>query len=492
VDTEWAQIWTDLSHQPDRMTAPCTHGHIATSDRGALLIALNNVHEDARRRFDELADELRAAVTTFREPPKSDPPGFSPPVHMGPSLTEENLVGEPVIHYRDAVGARVGVARAEVGGTRKGLIGAGYEKFLRLVSAVARTRPFSTAASTSFLEDRIFEWATGPAQQSEAAFTDYVFEELQKAAGDHRILIPITDLFVALPLEFGRVTITEFPEQILRDLENRQVAEHSREQHAAFCHKLRVDFQGAAVGEVTVAAEPLRAMQLAIDEIELVVGIIRFFAPANVDQTVVSRIARWGYAPQRVNALFTVDESGRFRAYSSSLIDRPGRAIIDHETWNVLEDAGFADVRAVLLRKQRTELENAVLAGMNTFGRAALTGDLRERLVWYCAGLESVLLKNPSEPVLLNLSERLAMLAYTSADERAAAVTHVREAYSLRSGFVHHGLDVLDREVVERFARHGIRLFLRLVRTVNRFGSKTELLDHLDRMKLLGNENSEP
>jgi hypothetical protein len=115
-----------------------------------------------------------------------------------------------------------------------------------------------------------------------------------------------------------------------------------------------------------------------------------------------------------------------------------------------------------------------------------MTGDVRERLVWYCAGLESILLKDRSEPILVNLAERLAMFAYETVNERMAAISDVRAAYSLRSEFVHHGVDVADEEIIGRFARHGVKLFLRIAKGATSFVSKTELLDHIDRMKLAG------
>ena len=107
-------------------------------------------------------------------------------------------------------------------------------------------------------------------------------------------------------------------------------------------------------------------------------------------------------------------------------------------------------------------------------------------MIWYCAGLESILLKNSSEAILHNLSDRLAMFGYDTVDERTAASKDVKKAYSLRSRFVHHGVDIEDGEIVTKFARHGLRLFSRIAKDVARFSSKVELLDHIDRMKLSG------
>ena len=123
---------------------------------------------------------------------------------------------------------------------------------------------------------------------------------------------------------------------------------------------------------------------------------------------------------------------------------------------------------------------------MVTFGRAALTPDPEEKMVWYCAGLESILLKDSSEPILHNLGERLAVFGYDTVDERAAALKDIRKAYSLRSRFLHHGVDITEGEIVAGFASHGLRFFSRLTKAVANFSSKREFLEHVDRVKLSG------
>ena len=133
----------------------------------------------------------------------------------------------------------------------------------------------------------------------------------------------------------------------------------------------------------------------------------------------------------------------------------------------------------------RNDLEQALLKGMVTFGRAALTSDFSERIVWYCAGLESILLRG-SDQIIHNLSERLAVFSYDTVGERLAAVEDVKRAYSLRSKFVHHGVEIGESEIVTGFARHGLRVFSRIAQDVASFNSKNELLDHIDRIKLSG------
>ena len=154
---------------------------------------------------------------------------------------------------------------------------------------------------------------------------------------------------------------------------------------------------------------------------------------------------------------------------------------------DVFLGVGLSEVRDIVGRDSdsRTDLKQALLKGMVTFGRAALTSDFSERIVWYCAGLESILLKG-SDQIISNLSERLAVFSYDTVGERLAAREDVKKAYSLRSGFVHHGVEIGESEIVTRFARHGLRVFSRIAKNVASFNSKDELLSHIDHIKLSG------
>ena len=160
--------------------------------------------------------------------------------------------------------------------------------------------------------------------------------------------------------------------------------------------------------------------------------------------------------------------------------------VLSDELRDILLEVGLSEIRDILARASRSDFEDALLTGMVTFGRAALTADLREKMIWYCAGLESILVRDSSEPVLHNLSERLAMFAYERVQERTVALRDVKEAYSLRSRFVHHGAPIDEGDAVNRFAAHGHQVFRRVAKSAHRFSRKVEFLDYIDRMKLSG------
>ena len=101
--------------------------------------------------------------------------------------------------------------------------------------------------------------------------------------------------------------------------------------------------------------------------------------------------------------------------------------VVDDATRDILLGIGLSEVRDIVAREadSRNDLEQALLKGMVTFGRAALASDFSERIVWYCAGLESILLRG-SDQIVSSLSERLALFGYDTVGERLAAVKDVK------------------------------------------------------------------
>ncbi len=354
------------------------------------------LHADARRRFEELGRSLLGRVATFRDAPSRERPSFTPNVFTGPTLTDADIDGDVHLGWRDRHGRPTGIAVAEPGGLRTGLIGPDYEKLEALALSMARVRPFQSTASVEFLRTQIFEWVMERHRgQGSTGCVDYLLQALESAAAEHRLLFPVSDLHVQSPLTLGSVTLSTFPEHIFEELESKQVDSPSAGAHAELCRSMRQDFQGLAVAETSVFGEPIRAQEIACERVELAVGVLRFFTPPGV----TSRVSRWGYAPRRANRVFVTDPTGKLLSTSGAIIDHPRTMVLSDELRDILLDVCLSEVCDILARASRTEFEEALLMGLVTFGRAALTPDLREKMIWYCAGLESILLRDSSEPI---------------------------------------------------------------------------------------------
>lgn len=102
---------------------------------------------------------------------------------------------------------------------------------------------------------------------------------------------------------------------------------------------------------------------------------------------------------------------------------------------------------------------------------------------WVVA-LESMLLKDASEPIVKNIGERMAFLIRDTLDARKLIVANVNETYQLRSAFIHHGESVEDLATVERFLGYAWETFRRLLERIGRHDTRALLIQELDDRKL--------
>jgi hypothetical protein len=159
---------------------------------------------------------------------------------------------------------------------------------------------------------------------------------------------------------------------------------------------------------------------------------------------------------------------------------------IDDKTLALMKELGLDAFQRIVDAPSPSQFEEAVLSASIEFGGAALIQELHPRLVVYCAALETVLLKNPTEPITQNLGERLALFIREKPTERAEVLRVVRDAYGIRSRYVHHGIRSDDRTTMSAFSRLGLQFFLKVAKNSSRFRSTAAFLDHLDTLKMSG------
>ena len=66
----------------------------------------DQLHEDARKRLEELGQDLLGRVVTFRDPPSRDRPVFSPNIFTGPPLTDADIDGDVHLGWQDRHGSQ--------------------------------------------------------------------------------------------------------------------------------------------------------------------------------------------------------------------------------------------------------------------------------------------------------------------------------------------------------------------------------------------------
>jgi hypothetical protein len=148
-----------------------------------------------------------------------------------------------------------------------------------------------------------------------------------------------------------------------------------------------------------------------------------------------------------------------------------------------MKNSGLDKVGALSEKQKKSEYDTCLLNALILYSKSSLSTVVTERLVYIFAALESMLLKNTTEPVQKNIGERLAFLTRKTAEERRRVVQVVDEVYKLRSSFLHHGEEVNESAIIEEFMRSAWTSFIVLIAELDRFQERSQMFDTLDNMK---------
>jgi hypothetical protein len=452
------------------------------------------LHPDAAKNFDEKAQVLLAAVAPESRQEPSEPPTdiFRPGGHVVASFDEGDYSEFKITGQSDRLG-RTTARYFEHEGRRLGFEDEKYQALARLSESVQKTSAFRDLVSTKWVEDRILDWIRAKfAGEAVPTLGDYLTEKCEADVQEHELWFPVSRLSVESDLTFGNVVFKTITEEIMdRMVEDMQGAKEGQDAtHAAkldaYLTRQRADLQGLAAATAKVTAEPQRAYEVALRESERAVAALRVYqAAATTTPEVTSYCALLG--TENLESIKNLEmERGRVRRTSERPVDKPVLHwhLSDDDVRKYTETFGFDHVNKLLASKNRTRFQETLLGALLLYSRSTREKDLAGKLVYTLVALESVLLRNATEPIQQNVGERMAFINTNTVEKRHEIIRNLKAAYVLRSKFIHHGHTIEERETVWRFMISAWALFTSLAKVSQRFETKEELIDHLEAMKL--------
>lgn len=358
---------------------------------------------------------------------------------------------------------------------------------------VQKTRAFRDLVSIRWVEDAILDWIkikyTGGTAQT---LGGYLAERCEEDVQIHELWFPVSRFSVENDLRFGNVIFKTITEQIIdRIVEDAQGSKEG--QDAEYAARLdlslarqRAQLQGLAAATMKVRAEPLRAYEIALRESERAVEALGVF---QVAATTTPEVASYCTLLGRENVEWIKHlemEGDRVSRISDRNVSKP----VLH--WHLSNDDirkytktfGFDQVNRLLASKNRTKFQETLLDALLLYSRSTREKDPADKLVYTLVAMESVLLRNDTEPIQQNVGERMAFINANTVEERQRIIRNLKAAYTLRSRFIHHGQTISERETVCQFMVSAWALFTSLAKASQRFETKEQLIDHLEAMKL--------
>lgn len=413
----------------------------------ALKLELN---QQAIESFNARASQLLTAIVSQPPPPGNvDPEKLD--LHIAGSIPMSEMQDFTKSHsdHLDREDARF----FSDGQNITGLAREGFKDLRRLSEAMQKAiRPRGTV-SLEYLTDLIFEWVKGKYEEKTLPpMTEYVLEACEKRIEEIEILIPISSLRIQSPFTIGRVSFATLTRQTI-DKWQAQFTAHrpeGAETAAILTTRWRKQMQGYAAATVKIEAEPIRAAEVAFEETEKAVGLLRFFSGANFHPQLVSYCAPLGALRDNRRNYFRVRGEEMVEFYASNR----------RRDWP-LSDADLSENRrlgldtlsALLLQEEITDFQEELIQALLLYSKSSTAHDVAEKLIYILIAIESMFVKDGQEALQSSIRERMAFFAGRSGAEREAIRDNVTMIYGIRSSFLHHGRHVgIDKlDAIEEF-----------------------------------------
>jgi hypothetical protein len=447
-----------------------------------------NIHPDAQNNFNEKADALILCIKEIRSAQPQRDKFFDPDIHLKMHLTTKNIIGEISMGAVNFLGEQAAFYFMD-GQRQLGIDGDDYKSLHKLAENVFKINDIRRAVSLKTIEKIVCNWLKEKYFNKDLiCFTEYFLSKAKQSISDISVWIPISNLCIQEPFRIGKVIFRP----ITRDLVDKwaqqrigDVPQDRKELMREFFEKNIRPFQGYAAATLTVTAERERAKELIIEEANRALCFLRIFTGAVLHPQIISSCGLWGTAHiEGVEILYLRDSEDYDGIAKETLEPFPKPEIFNKEIINKIFQVGLGTIDRLLNSNSLSAFQNDVLDALMLYSHAALSKDATDKLVHILAALESIFLKNTSEPVEQNLAERMAFLIGKSLDDRKQIVKNVRNVYDLRSAFIHHGASIADFEVLEKFMLKAWYAVIQLISSTERFKNKSEFISRLEERKL--------
>lgn len=445
-----------------------------------------DIHPDAQNNFNEKAQALIRCINDIPIPQTLRNKSFDPDIYVKMHLTDKDIIGEISMGAVDFLGEQVAFYFMD-GQKQVGIEGNNYRSLRKLAESVFKIEDVRKAISLKTIEKMICDWLKEKYLNKDlVCFSKYFLSKAKELVSEVSVWAPISNLCIQEPSRIGKVIFRPITRDVIDEWERQRIeGAQDKEGIKKIVEKDLRPFQGYAAATLKLTSERERAKELIIEEGNRTLSFLRIFTLAVIHPQVVSYFGIWGTAHIDGAHIVYLKNIKEYNGLTKLTLGPPPRTeILNKEIVDKFFQIGLGTIDRLLNSDSPSAFSNDVLNALLLYSRAALSRDAADKLIWIFAALESVLLGNTSEIIQQNLAERVAFLIGKSVNDRKQIVKNVRNVYSLRSAFIHHGTSVADFEVLEQFMLNAWHTIIQLISTAEKFKSKDDFISRLEERKL--------
>jgi len=437
------------------------------------------IHQSARDSINLNAESLLAE---FKEVEIMPNPQRKTEHYISGNITRKDIIGDVII---DLIGNHNEFAGfiIERSGKTVGICDEGCIKYKKICDQINKIRDVSNIASIHFISDTLKAWLIlkyDGAEQS--TFSEYLIKYLTDKCKKYNIYIPIPFTSSEVDFAIGNMVFTTITEDFIESYYNKSEEIDSLVNNRRLCiNKVKKEYQGYLFGIFEAFAEPTKVKELAYAYLADVLAIIRLFEPANMDPERTSGLYEYGWKNQEKEIYFEYDQNTELFREANKLRDDIMHIHFKVELIDIIKNSSICKL---LEKANKNDFQIDLMNSIRIYSKSTLKKDIYDKLLYILVGLESILLRNDSEPIQQNLSDRIAFACGKNITERKSIVSIVKKVYSIRSGFIHHGNTSFEEyQSIEQFMKIAFNMFLSLANNSESFKTKLECIDAIEKIK---------
>ncbi len=440
------------------------------------------IHDKASTRFNEEAMDLVGLIKPV--PPKVGVKAFSPEHYISGTFEESDIIEITSLGEVNHLGEEI--SKHFIHGKKLfGLIDAGYQNLNKLSESIYSHGKVSQHLSIEYIKDKLFEWVKEQwIAKSETTFIEELSASAEVDIVEHDIGFPISMLSVEDEFEIGDVVFRPITKDRF-DGWFQNIIEASKE-HVEIVRGefeiIRKKMQGYTVAEVKVLAENKHAIMIGKEKVLKSLAILRALSYSNIHPKLTEGFNILGAEKNDGVTCIKFDENYVGSPLEYSEQNYKARTISKQDIEEIRR-LGLGVINKVLSEPRKSDFQKKVLEALELYSKNNMLPDPQDKLIYILSAIESVLLKDPKEPIQKNLSERMALYIGKTYDQRIEIKINVEKIYNKRSKFLHHGSVIDESEMLTSFMKTAWIFIVKLIGDMDKYNTKQEFIEHIEVIK---------
>lgn len=431
--------------------------------------------------FDAQSNKLLLLLKPYKVESSNSKIGGSRAAEFTREILVDKVFNHSIDGFYDGFGNRL-AKYFNYQGTSIGFDGNDFKLFQEFVEKVYRKNEVSSLLSLKYVENisfRLFEKKYKGEIEKEFSFSQFLIDESEKDIKSVKISIPISYLSIENSFQLGDITYEyydkTFFDKMLFELNKNEEGKITEESF----QKIRRDYQGVVFASKIYTCEKERAIEKLIEELDAQIKLIRCFSPTTFLPIVESYFDRKGHTLIPHNYCFVFEnELPIINTFSDKSIDYyfpfPNSLLKDYK------EIGFIKIFDLLNKETKTDLEILLLNVAFLFSRCIESKYFQDKLVYALVSLETLLLKNTSEPIQNSVGLRLSFLTRKEIEKRKEVIELIKQSYILRSSYIHHGKKKENYDLLQKLQHLVWQTIINTLKSTDKFRTQEEFLNYIE------------